>query len=102
MNRNLISRLETRKQAIVTTIAHIRQQQAEVERNAVWMDVHTRQRRRAFLAELLIWYDDKLKQINRVIERMTQPDSFAWSEREPGTVAPDGHRSKEVRLAPRK
>ena len=96
MNSNLIPRLEKRKYDIIVTMEHIREQQLEVERSAEWMDLNARQRRRAFLAELLQWYDGKLKQIESVIERMTQPDRFAWTKREPGAPPPQAQCHKET------
>jgi hypothetical protein len=51
----------TRKSEILRTIEHIYEQQIELESNATRMDLNALQRRREFLAELLGWYERKLK-----------------------------------------
>jgi len=94
---NLIARLEKRKRDMIITLEHIRQQQMEVDRNAESMDGWARQRRRALLADLSGWYDAKLKQIDGVIDRITQPDRFAWSKHDSGT-APSQARVKNRSL----
>jgi hypothetical protein len=51
----------TRKREILRTIEHIYEQQIELESNATRMDLNALQRRREFLAELLSWYERKLR-----------------------------------------
>jgi hypothetical protein len=51
----------TRKSELLRTIEHIYEQQIELESNATRMDLNALQRRREFLAELLGWYERKLK-----------------------------------------
>lgn len=52
---------KARRREIVRTIEHIYEQQIELESNATRMDLNALQRRREFLAELLGWYERKLK-----------------------------------------
>ena len=103
MKSNLVSRLKSRRQDIVRTIAHIRQEQVEVERNTEWKDLGAQQRRYAFLADLSTWYDAKLKQVDQLLDRITQPDRFAC-KREPDTARAQDYRGKEAfgPSAPRK
>jgi RNA polymerase-binding transcription factor DksA len=105
MKSNLVSRLKSRRQDIVRTIAHIRQEQVEVERNTEWKDLGAQQRRYAFLADLSTWYDAKLKQVDQLLDRITQPDRFAWRKPEPDTVRAQDYYGKEAfgpKSAPRK
>jgi len=95
MNRYLIHRLKKRKQDLAMTLAHIRQEQSEVEMNTEWKDLFAQRRRHTLLADLSAWYDGKLKQIDNVLERITQPDKSAWGHGKPDKVRSHRYRSKE-------
>lgn len=102
MNRYLIHRLKKRKQDLAMTLAHIRQEQSEVEMNTEWKDLFAQRRRHTLLADLSAWYDGKLKQIDNVLERITQPDKSAWGTgnriRCAPTVTAAKNRSKRIWL----
>lgn len=70
VNAEVIARLESRRRNVATTLAHLREQQMEVERNTEWKDLCTQRRRNELLAELLGWYDGKLRRIDQVLEQV--------------------------------
>jgi RNA polymerase-binding transcription factor DksA len=63
-------RLENRRKSVERTLEHLRQQQDEVDRNTEWKDLCAQRRRSELLAELLGWYDGKLRRIDSALNRV--------------------------------
>jgi hypothetical protein len=69
--KDVIGRLRDRRENVLLTIRHLREQQAEVDQNTEWKDLHSQHRRRALLSELEGWYDGKLQRIDRALTHIT-------------------------------
>jgi hypothetical protein len=69
MNLEVIDRLESRRKHVALTLQHLRDQQNEIEKNTEWKDLSAQRRRSELLAELLGWYDGKLRRIDAAITR---------------------------------
>jgi hypothetical protein len=81
VNREVIFRLESKRKHVEITLAHLREQQIEVDSNTQWKDLLARRRRCVLLAELLGWYNSKLRRVDQVLSR-------AVARRRTGRVAP--------------
>jgi hypothetical protein len=69
MNSEIIGRLRDRRKNIEITLDHLRDQQNEVEQNTEWRDLRAQRRRTELLAELLGWYNSKLRRVDAAINR---------------------------------
>jgi hypothetical protein len=67
----VISNLENQRRKIEITLAHLREQQMEVDTNTEWKDCSAQQQRTALLAELSRWYKLKLRRVDDVLDRAT-------------------------------
>ena len=67
MHSNVVTRLENRRQNVLMTLEHIRAQQAEVDTNTEWKDLHAQRRRSDLLADLLKWYNGRLNRIDHAL-----------------------------------
>ena len=70
VNANVITRLESRRKNVAATLDHLRDQLMEVERNTEWKDLWAQRRRNQLLAELVGWYDGKLRRIDHVLDQV--------------------------------
>ena len=69
--KDVIGRLRNRREDVLLTIRHLREQQAEVDQNTEWKDLQAQHRRHALLSELTGWYDGKLQRIERALNHIT-------------------------------
>jgi predicted kinase len=69
VNANVITRLESRRKNVAATLEHLRDQLMEVENNTEWKDLWAQRRRNELLAELLGWYDGRLRRIDHVLDQ---------------------------------
>ena len=69
--KDVIGQLRNRRENVLLTIRHLREQQAEVDQNTEWKDLQSQHRRRALLSELAGWYDGKLQRIDRALNHIT-------------------------------
>jgi hypothetical protein len=70
VSRNVIIRLESRRKSVATTLEHLRDQLTEVESNTEWKDLLAQRRRNKLLAELVGWYDGRLRRINHLLDQV--------------------------------
>jgi ribonuclease D len=69
--KDVIGQLRQRRENVLLTLRHLREQQAEVDQNTEWKDLQSKHRRRALLSELTGWYDGKLQRIDRALNHVT-------------------------------
>jgi hypothetical protein len=81
VNLEVIFRLESKRKHVEITLTHLREQQMEVDSNTQWQDLLAPRRRSELLAELLDWYNSKLRRVDQVLSR-------AIARRRTGRVAP--------------
>jgi hypothetical protein len=81
MNVDVISLLESRRRNVILTLQHIREQQMEADSNTEWRDLGTQRRRSRLLADLLGWYDGRLKRIDRALGQVTSRQRSGLSQR---------------------
>jgi len=67
MDVAVIARLESSRKNIILTLEHIREKQTEADSNTEWKNLAAQRRRSELLADLLGWYNGRLRRIDRVL-----------------------------------
>ena len=75
MKLKVISSLEKQRRKIEITLAHLHEQQMEVDKNTDWRDLSAQQQRTALLAEISGWYKLQLRRVDDVLNRATVRES---------------------------
>ena len=69
MHAGVLSRLESSRRSVILTLEHIREKQIEADSNTEWKNLSAQRRRSELLADLLGWYNGRLKRIDRVLSQ---------------------------------